>query len=165
MSICFLPLMHFLFCFFQLGFRWVAGNCVPPNIFLMVSAPASALWRSWYVLVSACPCLCSPTGSVEAMERSTGAGGAPRSGGVSMTKHVPRESSCSAKMAAHAPIRSPWSLPASARGTLGSTMSPVITSRACRLPSQPSITERGKEPANPASTAWVRTQTLKNCTD
>lgn len=154
-------LIYFLFCFLQLGFKWVAGNCVPPNISLMASVPASVLWRSWCARVSACPCRCSPTGSEEAMEQSTGAGGAPRSGDVSMTKHVPRESSCSAKMAARAPTKSPWSPPASARGTLGSTMSPVITSRACRLLSQPSITESGKEPANPASTAWVRTQTLK----
>lgn len=78
-----------------------------------------------------------------------------------MTKRAPRESSCSAKMAARAPTKSPWSLPASARGTLGSTMSPVITLRACRLPSQRSITENGKESANPASRAGVRTQTLK----
>lgn len=87
------------------------------------------------------------------MEQSTGAEGAPRSGGVSMTKRAPRESSCSAKMAARAPTKSQWSPPASARDTHGSTMSPVITSRACRLPSQPHITESGKDPANPASTA------------
>lgn len=153
--------MHDLFYFLQLVFKWVAGNCVPPNTSLTASAPALALWRSWCVLASACPCQCSPTGSEEAMEQSTGVGGALRSGGVSMTRHVPRESSCSAKMAARAPTKSQWSPPASARGTLGSTMSPVTTSRACRLQSQPSITDSGKEPANPASTAWVRTQTLK----
>lgn len=158
--ICFLSLMHILFFFLQLEFKWVAGNCVPPNTSPMASAPASALWKSWCVPVSACPCRCSPTGLEGAMEPSTGAGGAPRNGGVSMTKRVPRESSCSAKMGAHAPTRSQWSPPASARGTLDSTTSPVTTLRACRLPSPPSTTESGKEPANPASTAWVRTQTL-----
>lgn len=92
------------------------------------------------------------------MEQSTGADGAPRSGGVSTTRRAPRESSCSARMAAHAPTKSRWSRPASASGTPASTTSPATTSRACRPPNPPSsTTESGREPANPASTVWART--------